>query len=150
MPARTFSTRGSHQGFQKIQKSNRQRLKWILFSEFSAPKLPYGTRFEITITFNEIDFLNGTRGIVWATYDHVQAETIQDALSVQNICSRFELMEMDEWRLIQISIPNPEDVQKAIDFIWRDRSGMRLKPDWWYSADNANSSFKKWTNGASR
>lgn len=147
MPVRSVSIQGSHQDFQIVQKSNKERGKWILFSELKTPKLPFGTQIEITITYEDIDFLNGSRGIVWATYDRLQAETIQDALLIQNIFSKTRLLEMDEWNLIQIHVPNREDVEKAIDFIWRDSSGMRLKPDWCYSASNGNSSFKKWTNG---
>lgn len=132
-----------------VQLRSGSRLKWILFGEENTPRLPFGTRVEITLSYEERDFLNGVNGIVWATYDRLQAETIQNALLVQNIFSEARQLELDDWLLYQLFIPRTEDVEKAIDFIWRDTTGMRLQPDWWFPAQAENESFRKWINGNS-
>jgi hypothetical protein len=38
-------------------------------------------------------------------------------------------------------------MEKAIDFIWREEAGLRLKLDWQYSANKENESFNKWLSG---
>lgn len=93
--------------------------------------------------------MSGEEGIVWATYDQHQAETIQNALHAQQISGEIHTTKMGRWRLYLLSIPNLPDVEKAIDFIWRDNTGMRLEPDWWYPANGENKSYNKWINGGS-
>ena len=44
-------------------------------------------------------------------------------------------------------IPEAREVAAAVDFIWREPSGLRLQPDWWYRAGVENESFNKWING---
>jgi len=121
--------------------------EWRHLSNKKPPQIPFGSKIDITIIFDDQDFLNGKNGNVWATYDRTQAETIQNALLVQNISSEARELELDEWLLHVLSVPNAKHVQKAIDFIWQDATGMRLKPDWCYPADATNESFRKWING---
>lgn len=147
MPVRSIRTKGSHQDLHIIQLKSGSRLKWILFGEQNVPRIPFGTRLEITISYKEEDFLNGENGNVWATYDRHQAETIQNALLVQNIFNEMQELALDDWLLHLLSVPRVEDVEKAIDFIWREATGMRLQPDWWYPAGAQNESFEKWIKG---
>jgi hypothetical protein len=39
------------------------------------------------------------------------------------------------------------ELTDAVDFIWREASGLRLQPDWHYPMGSANDSFDKWING---
>ncbi|MDZ7291749.1 MAG: hypothetical protein ONB44_16055 [candidate division KSB1 bacterium] len=96
---------------------------------------------------DERDYLNGTDGIVWATYDPHQAVTIRDALQVQKISCELREGQREGFRLYLLHIPRAHEVEAAMDFIWRDPSGLRLKPDWHYSTGAENASFKKWING---
>jgi hypothetical protein len=121
--------------------------EWQHFSDEEPPRIPFGTKVEITIIFNDQDFLSGENGIVWATYDQTQAETIQNSLLVQNILSEIEEFILEDRKLHILRIPGKEDVEKAKDFIWRDAAGLRLQLDWHYPAEAQNESFKKWING---
>ena len=147
MVVKSIQATGTHQDIGVIHLENGRRLKWLLFNGQNTPKLPFGTLVKISLTFEERDFLSGVDGIVWATYDREQAETIQNALLAQNILSEIEELGLSEWLHYLLLIPNEVDVQKAIDFIWREATGMRLEPDWWYPAGTQNESFKKWLNG---
>ena len=147
MPIRSIKIKGSHQDIHEIRLKSGKRIKWILFNEELFPQLPFGTRVDIILTFEEKDFLNGVDGVVWATYDPLQIETIQNALMVQDISSEARKLELDEWLMHLLFVPRKADVEKAIDFIWRDDAGMRLQPDWWDPAGGQNESFKKWING---
>ena len=46
-----------------------------------------------------------------------------------------------------LCIPEAREVAAAVDFIWREPSGLRLQPDWSYPAGKENESFEKWING---
>lgn len=111
------------------------------------PKIPYGTKVELTINYEEIDFLNGSNGIVWATYSYRQADTIKNALFIQNIFGEITESELVNTTLYKILVANPKEVEEAIDFIWRDENGLKLEPDWSYSKHEENKSFNKWLNG---
>jgi len=147
MAVKYIRATGRHKDVGIIHLENGSLLEWIIFNGTEIPRLPFGTQVKISLTFEEQDFLNGVDGIVWGTYDRRQAETIQSALLVQNILSEAREFILDEWMLYLLFIPQKEDVQKAIDFIWRDEAGLRLKPDWWYPAKAPNESFLKWING---
>lgn len=148
MPSRSLQTNGSYQDVGVIRLENGKNLEWRLISDEEMPLMPFGTNINISIKYEERNFLNGADGFVWATYDHRQAETIQNALMAQNISSEAQELLLNDWLLHLLLIPNADDVQKAIDFIWRDATGMRLQPDWAYPADAQNESFRKWINGS--
>ncbi|MEE9429990.1 MAG: hypothetical protein V3V16_03055 [Melioribacteraceae bacterium] len=136
---------GVHKDTEIIQMENGKILKWSnLIEHNNTPLIPFGTKIEITLTYNDSDFLNGTNGIVWATYSRIQVETIKNALLVQNIFSEIRISNLEEKRLYLIFIQNQDEMEKAIDFIWREKAGLRLKLDWHYSANNENESFSKW------
>ena len=43
-----------------------------------------------------------------------------------------------------IKIASESDISDSIDFIWRNSTGLRLKPDWIYTKDDPNKSFEQW------
>ena len=96
---------------------------------------------------DERDYLNGRGGIVWATYDRHQAATIRDALLVQKISCELREGFVEGLRLYLLHIARAHEVEAAMDFIWRDLGGLRLRPDWRYPPGAENASFKKWING---
>ena len=49
--------------------------------------------------------------------------------------------------MLLLNITNDSDIIDAIDFIWRSKTGLRLKPDWTYSEDEKNKSFEQWLSG---
>lgn len=128
----------------KIRLANGKILEWPNLSFH----FPYGTKTEVTITCEERDYLNGAGGIVWATYEHRQAVVIRDALLVQKISCELQEEHLEGLRLYLLHIPRAHEVETAIDYIWREPSGLRLQPDWWYPAGAENESFQKWINGA--
>jgi len=122
-------------------------LSWKFFSNKSIPELPPGIPFDIDISLNEHTLLSGEYGIVWATWDQRQAEVIFNALLAQNIASSIGNIVLDDSTLLLTKVNNKEDTGEAIDFIWRNDSGLRLKPDWSYPVGEPNRSFEKWLNG---
>jgi len=84
---------------------------------------------------------------VWATYHLHQAEIIKAALLAQSIACEVREQSLPGARLYLLCIPEAREVAAAVDFIWRDPSGLRLQPDWWYPAGAENESFNKWLNG---
>lgn len=147
MPIRSIRIYGSYQEAGKIKLENGNVLDWKLLDKDVPPLIPFGTVVEVNVSFEERDFLNGTRGVVWATYDLRQAEIIRDALFSQNIVCRVDEENLKDYRMHLVTITNGSDVQTAIDFIWRDNSGLRLKPDWEYPAGAVNESFNRWISG---
>ena len=136
---------GVYKDIEIIQMDNGNLLEWSsLINDIDAPLIPFGTKIKITLTYNDADLLNGSEGIVWATHSQFQVETIQNALLVQNVFSEIRISSIKEKRLYLIFIENLEEMEKAIDFIWREESGLRLKLDWHYSANKENESFNKW------
>lgn len=101
---------------------------------------------ETDLSFDGRNLLCGEDGVAWAAYERLQCEIIQSALLVQNIHSEVERITIRKRQLYLIRVTNQDDVNAAIDFIWRDRAGLRLKPDWAYPAGKENTSFKKWLN----
>lgn len=139
---------GHYQDKEKVLLSNGNILNLLeLIDEEDIPLIPYGTKVEITIKYDKMDFLNGVNGIVWATYNYNQADTIKNALFVQNIFGTIKEMKLTKRTIYNIHIKNALDVKRAINFIWKEEGGMRLYPDWYYPANTDNESFNKWTNG---
>lgn len=130
----------------KIVLNSARAIDWKDLSETNPPQLPTGSSIELSISFDENDFLSGKDGIVWATYDLRQAEIIQSTLIAQHINCEAKMIALQDQELFLISITNKKEVKVVIDFIWRSESGLRLKPDWSYPKDVANKSFEQWLN----
>jgi len=139
--------KGIYSSLGKILFDTTKTIEWKELTEERLPELPFGSGIELTISFDESNFLSGKSGIVWATYDLRQTEIIQSALLVQHISSEVKNFSFGKTEMFLISITNETDVKDAIDFIWKSDSGLRLKPDWSYPNGEANKSFELWLNG---
>jgi hypothetical protein len=156
MPANTFTLSGTYIDAGKIRLPSGKILEW---DDLGAPlNVPYGTEMEVTIVLEAPDYLHGSEGAIWATYDREQAEIVQGALQSQQIASElrevflqdpaFPLKELKERAgLYVLHVRDPAKAEAAMDFVWRDPSGLRLQPDWCYPAGAANESFLRWTKG---
>ena len=142
-----LNIKGIYSDIGKIELETLMTIEWKDISEEKAPELPFGTLIELNISFDENDFLSGKNGIVWATYDIRQAEIIQNTLLAQNIYSDIKRMHLSKEELFLIKIANETDISDSIDFIWRNNSGLRLKPDWIYPKGEINKSFEQWLSG---
>ena len=148
MPTKTIELSGVYKDMEIIQMNNGKILEWSnLIDDSDAPIIPFGTKIEISLTYNDADFLKGSNGIVWATYSRFQVETIKNALLAQNIFNEIKVSNLKDKRLYLIFIKDMDEMEKAIDFIWREEAGLRLKLDWQYSANKENESFNKWLSG---
>ena len=148
MPTKTIELSGVYKDMEIIQMNNGKILEWSnLIDDNDAPIIPFGTKIEISLTYNDADFLKGSNGIVWATYSRFQVETIKNALLAQNIFNEIKVSNLEDKRLYLIFIQDMDEMEKAIDFIWREEAGLRLKLDWQYSANKENESFNKWLSG---
>ena len=148
VPTKRIELSGVYKDIEIIKMDNGKILEWFsLIVDIDAPLIPFGTKIEISLTYNDADFLKGSKGIVWATHSQFQVETIQNALLVQNVFSEIRISNLNEKRLYLIIIQDQEEKEKAIDFIWREDSGLRLKLDWQYSSNKENESFNKWLSG---
>ena len=139
--------KGMYTDLGKIVLENKKTINWNNLTEEKPVFLPFGTPVEITISFDENDFLTGKDGIVWATYDSRQGEVVQNALLAQNINCEIKKIEMESIDMFLIAITNEKDTKVAIDFIWEGNNGLRLKPDWSYPQGETNKSFEQWLNG---
>ena len=139
--------KGIYSGLGKIVFDTTKIIEWKELSEEKPPELPFGSSIELTISFEENDFLSGRSGIVWATYDLRQSEIIQNTLVAQQISSEVKKIGFEEQEIFLVRISNEADVNDAIDFIWRSNTGLRLKPDWTYPDREINKSFELWLNG---
>ena len=144
MPKKSNTWSGFYQDQGIIQLENAPQMKVSQHMGGVLPSIPYGTRLEVTLVYDEVDYLHGSTGIVWATYHLRQAETIKAALLAQSIGCEVREQSFPGARLYLLRIPEAHDAPAAIDFIWREDSGMRLKPDWDYPAGAENKSFRKW------
>jgi len=147
MPSKTGVFSGYYQDQGVIHLENQQTIIVRRTDGVALPAIPYGSRLEVTLTYEDVDYLNGSAGVVWATYHLRQAETIQAALLAQSIACEVREIELPGARLFALHIPNASEVEAAVDFIWRDASGLRLQPDWNYPAGAENKSFEKWMSG---
>lgn len=123
------------------------RVSWKYWSDKIAPELPSGTPLNIDVSLDVHSLLSGEYGIVWATWDARQADVLHNTLLAQNITAVIRRIEMEEGSLLLMVIENRKDIGEAQDFIWRKKTGLRLKPDWSYPVGEANQSFEKWVNG---
>jgi hypothetical protein len=147
MPKNASKVNGFYHSKSRIQLENGMTLHWDPVSNAALPRIPYGTGIEVTVAYEEVDYLSGSAGIVWATYLLRQAETIKAALLAQNVACEVREHDLPGARLYLLCITEAHEVSAAVDFIWREPSGLRLQPDWWYPAGAENESFKKWING---
>jgi hypothetical protein len=108
-------------------------------------EIPFGTSVNIYIEYEDTDFINGSGGIVWATYNADQAETLKGALQAHKINSEIVEKRLEGSLLFLIKLSDRNKTDEAINFIWRSEEGLNLKPDWYYPAGNPNDSFEKWT-----
>lgn len=122
-------------------------VSWKSLSNKTIPDLPPGIPVEIDISLNEHSLVSGEYGIVWATRDQRQAEVLSNALLAQNIAAIVGKIELEEGNLLLIKIDNNKDIGEAMDYIWRKKGGLMLKPDWKYPEGMPNASFEKWLNG---
>jgi hypothetical protein len=68
-------------------------------------------------------------------------------LQAQQIAGELREILLQENELYVLHVRDPAKAEAAMDFIWRDPSGLRLQPDWRYPAGAANESFLRWTKG---
>lgn len=142
-----LNIKGIYSDIGKIELETLITIEWKDISEEKAPELPFGTLIELNISFDENDFLSGKNGIVWATYDLRQAEIIQNTLLAQNIYSEIKNINLGNENVFLLKIASESDISDSIDFIWRNNSGLRLKPDWNYPKGEINKSFEQWLSG---
>ena len=106
--------------------------------------LPFGSYVEFIISFDDADIVNGLNNIVWATHSMQQAEIIKNALEVEKIRSTIIHRELKDNQLFLLEVKDVDQVNKAVNFIWKSKDGLRLIPDWFYPSNTPNISFQKW------
>ncbi|MFZ0453042.1 MAG: hypothetical protein WAM24_04770 [Ignavibacteriaceae bacterium] len=139
--------KGIYSDIGKIELETMMTIDLKDLSGDKIPELPFGTLVELNISCDENDFLSGNNGIVWATYDLRQSEIIQNTLLAQNIYSEIKRIHLGQEEMFLIKIASSSDIPDSIDFIWRNNTGLRLKPDWIYPKGEINKSFEQWLSG---
>ena len=86
--------KGIYSDVGKIELDTRMTINLEKITSDKSPGIPFGSNVEISISFDENDFLSGKDGIVWATYDLRQAEIIQNTLLAQNIYSEIKRIQL--------------------------------------------------------
>lgn len=104
-------------------------------------------RLELVLSLDTNGHPSGKDSIVWATYDLRQAEIIRNALLTQRISCGQREMKLDGKMLHLLHVADEGELNEAMDFIWRDSSGLRLKPDWKYPEGTVNKSLEGWLSG---
>ena len=89
----------------------------------------------------------GKDGTVWATFDLWQAEIVRNTLLAQHIACELGDMKLDGKTLNLLRVADERGLEEAMDFIWRDKGGLRLMPDWSYPKGSPNRSFEQWLSG---
>ncbi len=102
---------------------------------------------ELGLSLDPKGYPTGKDDIVWATFDLRQAETIRNALMAQQVDCTVKEKNLLRKVLYLLHVGDEKEIEEAIDFIWREASGLRLRPDWHYSMGGENESFDKWING---
>ena len=80
----------------KILFETNKSINWDEITSILPPEVPHGSNLEITISFDDTEFLSGKNRIVWATYDLRQAEIIQSSLLAQHISSEVQQIDFME------------------------------------------------------
>lgn len=139
-----LKTKGIYNEGGEVVINSAKTIRWNNISEGLPPQLPSGTSITLEMTLDENEFLSGKNGIVWATYDSRQAEIIQSTLLAQHINCEINKLSLNNEILFLMIITNKIEVQNAIDFIWKNNAGLRLKPDWHYGRGEINKSLELW------
>ncbi len=148
MVKKSIKVVGFYRGIGLIQVGHNKTIQWdSICGKHKPPLIPFGTRISIELNYNDYEFLSGKDGVVWATYNLHQAEMIRDSLFIQMLPSHITEIQMDDFRMYQIIVPEKSHISQAMDFIWRSNDGLRLQPDWAYPVGESNASFEKWMNG---
>ena len=142
-----LQTKGIFNEGGEIVLNSNKTIYWKDLSDKYPPHLPAGTSIDLSISCDENIFLSGLNKIVWATYDLRHAEIIQSTLVAQHINCEVKSISIKNENMFLISINNENETMDAIDFIWKSKDGLRLKPDWHYSKDEINKSFEQWLGG---
>jgi hypothetical protein len=138
---------GSYTDLGKVELENTKIIYWDDITEEKPVHLPFGSKIELTISFDENDFLNGKDRIIWASYDSGQIDIIKNSLFAQKIITYTSLVKLGNREIYLLHVSNQNDVDEAINFVWKSDSGLRLKPDWSYKDGEPNKSFQQWLNG---
>ena len=101
--------KGVYTDHGKIVLENLKTINWDDLTEDKPFWLPISSNVELTISFDENDFLSGKDGIVWATYDSRQAEIIQNTLLAQNINCEIKKISIESIDMFLIDITNKKD-----------------------------------------
>ena len=109
-------------------------------------EMPVEICLELSVTIGLNSLISGIDGIVWASKNVCQADIIVNSLKIQNIESEIIQTQINKVLISIIKVNREEDVKIAIDFIQNDKSGLRLKPDWYYPEGERNQSFEQWLN----
>ncbi len=142
-----IKVKGLYSDIGIIEFENMKSIDLNEFTDEHQLEIPFGSSVELSIEYDENNFLSGKDNIVWATYDLRQAEIIQNTLLAQNINSETVHLNFGGRQLILIKITNQSDMKDASDFIWKNDNGLRLKPDWSYPDGEKNKSFEQWLSG---
>jgi hypothetical protein len=104
-------------------------------------------RVRAKLSLNARGYPTGKDSIVWATYDHRQADIIRNALLTQGIACELGTAQLEGKRVYFLRVSDERGMEEAIDFVWRDKGGLRLVPDWGYPTGVMNKSFEQWLGG---
>jgi len=100
-----------------------------------------------TLSLDTRGYPTGKDGAVWATFDLRQAEIIRNALLAQRIACELRDIKPDGNTLYLLHVADKRGLEEAMDFIWKDKGGLRLTPDWNYADGEINKSFELWLSG---
>lgn len=139
-----INIKGIYTNLGNVELETNKVINWASFSNDLPPEIPLGSSIEVSVSFQENDFLAGKSGVVWATYDLRQAEIIQNTLVAQNINAEIKKLLVSKTVLYLLKIISATDINDASDFIWKSDNGLRLKPDWCYGQGQKNKSFEQW------
>ena len=138
----------------KIRESGKIELEttgtivsWNDLSLESISGIPLGSNVELSVSFDENEFISGKNGIVWATYDLRQAEVIKEALLSLKVNAVIQNRPSTIQTVYLLKVTDENDIRESIDFIWKSKSGLRLQPDWNYPKGGKNKSFEQWLSG---
>ena len=147
IPVKLIKIKGYYSDLWKIKLENEKTVNLNDLTDEKMLQIPYGSEIEISIAFDENDFLSGNDGIIWASYDQRQVDIIKNALLAQNVNTELKVKTLGKLKIFLLQINNHKDLNDAVDFIWKSNKGLRLKPDWSYPQGESNKSFEQWLSG---
>ena len=128
----------------KIELETMKTIELSELTENPIHSIPSGGTIELIISFDENEFISGKNGIIWATYSFRQAEIISNALISLHINCEIKKKNSAGNEIYLIKATDQTVIDEAIDFIWKSKSGLQLKPDWNFPKGESNNSFQKW------